>query len=73
MAAGEDVIGIDNLDIQCVIGCNPDERSRKQFVRVSLKLRGSTALCGRTDNLEDTIDYSKVSGINAHGKVAISL
>ncbi len=56
-----DLITIKNLRINCVIGCNPEERVAPQEVLVTARLSCDCSLAGRSDRLEDTINYAKLS------------
>lgn len=55
-----DLIRIEDLTIACIIGVRPEERVRLQTVHVSLALGCDLAAAGRSDNLNDTIDYRAV-------------
>jgi FolB domain-containing protein len=51
---------IKNLSVKCVIGVNPYEREREQEVRMQIFLWTDIAKASRSDNLEDTLDYSAI-------------
>lgn len=51
---------IKNLTVKCVIGVNPYEREREQEIRMQLFLWTDIAKASRSDNLEDTLDYSAI-------------
>ena len=51
---------IKNLKVSCIIGVNSDERDRKQEVRIQLFLWTEIAKAIRSDNVEDTLDYSAI-------------
>ncbi len=55
-----DLIRIEDLAIECIIGVRPEERVRLQTVQVSLALGCDLAAAGRSDDLADTIDYRAV-------------
>ena len=52
-----DRIVIEDLAARCIIGVNPDERREKQDVTVNVSLEADLRQAGRTDRLEDSIDY----------------
>ena len=52
-----DRIIIRELAARCIIGVNPEERREKQEVRVTLSLGADLSRPGRTDRLEDAVDY----------------
>ena len=49
---------IKNLIVRCIIGVNPYEREHEQEIRMQLFLWTDIARASRSDNLEDTLDYS---------------
>ncbi|MHC4307461.1 MAG: dihydroneopterin aldolase [Planctomycetota bacterium] len=55
-----DKIYIRDLAIRCIIGVNQDERTEKQDVVINVILFTDTRKAGRTDALEDSIDYKGV-------------
>lgn len=48
---------IDGLELMCIIGTKPEERRRKQKVVVSVSMEVDMTRPGRTDKLEDTVNY----------------
>lgn len=44
-------------------GVRPAEREHPQEFKVDIELEADLSVAGRTDKLEDTIDYTKVRGI----------
>lgn len=54
----EATLFIKNLTVTCIIGVNPYEREHEQEVRMQLFLWTDIAKASRSDNLEDTLDYS---------------
>ncbi|MHC4138431.1 MAG: dihydroneopterin aldolase [Planctomycetota bacterium] len=55
-----DKIYIRDLAIRCIIGVNQDERTEKQDVVINVILFTDTRKAGRTDALEDSVDYKMV-------------
>jgi dihydroneopterin aldolase len=55
-----DIIFIDDLRIQTLIGIYPREKVVPQTIEMSLQIGTSTAGAGTSDNIGDTIDYAKV-------------
>ncbi len=56
-----DIITIRNLRIVCIIGCKPEERVKPQEVRVTTHLSCDCRKAGKSDRLEDTINYARLS------------
>lgn len=56
-----DKICIEGLQVQCVVGCNPDERIRTQQVIAHITLFVDISECGRSDALEHTVNYSSIA------------
>jgi FolB domain-containing protein len=52
-----DRIHIRELGVRCIVGVNPDERTNKQDVFISITLEADLRQPGQTDNIADTIDY----------------
>jgi dihydroneopterin aldolase/D-erythro-7,8-dihydroneopterin triphosphate epimerase len=52
-----DAIRIRELRARCIVGINPDEREKKQEVTIHLTLYADLRRAGRTDRIEDTVDY----------------
>lgn len=55
-----DIIDIDGLQVRCILGLNAEERREKQDVVISVALEANLQHAGRSDQLEDTVDYSAV-------------
>lgn len=53
-------IFIKNLTLQCIIGCNEDERHRKQPVRITIEFWTNIAVPGSSDLIDDTVSYSTI-------------
>ena len=45
------------MEIDCIIGTQPKERVSKQTVSISLVLECNLARAGKSDYIEDTVDY----------------
>ena len=56
-----DIIAIKNLRINCIIGCNQEERVKPQDVLVTVRLSCDCRPAGRSDRLEDTINYDQLA------------
>ena len=52
-----DKIVLEELTTQCILGCYPEERINKQEVVISLTLFADLRAAGKSDTLEDTINY----------------
>ena len=52
-----DKIYIHDLTLRCIIGIYPHERHEKQDVVVNVMLECDLSEAGRTDRIEDTVDY----------------
>jgi len=55
-----DKIIIRDLSIRTIIGIFPEERKEKQDVIINIELNCELRQPGRSDNLNDTIDYKKI-------------
>jgi FolB domain-containing protein len=55
-----DRIVIEDLFLRCIVGINPEERIKEQDVNLRITLHADLRQAGRTDDIEDTIDYKTV-------------
>lgn len=55
-----DIIFIEELRIETLIGIYPREKALPQTVEMSLRIGASTASAGASDDIVDTIDYAVV-------------
>ncbi len=55
-----DRIIISGLRARCIIGTNEEERRDKQEVSISIALSADLRKAGRSDRLEDSVDYRAV-------------
>ena len=61
MADPRDRIRIQGLRVACIIGTRPEERKRAQEIGIDLCLHLELETPGRSDRLEDTVDYSRLA------------
>lgn len=52
-----DRIRICDLLVRCILGINENERREKQDVVINLVIYTDLRLAGKTDRIEDTVDY----------------
>ena len=62
-----DVVRIHRLELDCIVGIRPSERSRQQRVRLDLGLVADVSRAGRSGRIALTADYDRV----AHEVVAL--
>ena len=55
-----DRVFIRDLAIRCIVGIDEEERREKQDVLVHLTMHTDLRKAGRTDALEDTVDYRAI-------------
>ncbi len=55
-----DKIMIEELLVRVILGINPEERIHKQDVVITLTLFVDLVKAGKTDNIEDTINYKQL-------------
>ncbi len=56
-----DTIQLRELEVDCIIGVNPAERTQPQRLRVQLELHVETDAAARSEQLEETVDYEFVA------------
>ncbi len=52
-----DRIRISDLLVRCILGINEKERHEKQDVVINLTLHSDLSRAGKSDSIEDTVDY----------------
>ncbi len=55
-----DRIFIRKLALRCIIGIYPEERREKQDIVISMAMHCDLRKAGRSDDLNDTVDYKAV-------------
>ena len=55
-----DKVFIENLEIETIIGIFGWEREVKQIVRISLEMSFDISNAGKSDNIDDALDYKKI-------------
>jgi D-erythro-7,8-dihydroneopterin triphosphate epimerase len=55
-----DKIFIRDLALRCIIGIFPEERREKQDIVINVIMECDLRKAGRSDELEDTIDYKSI-------------
>ena len=55
-----DRIYVRDLRLRCVLGIYPEERREKQDITVNIVLYADLRAAGRSDRIEDTVDYKEV-------------
>ncbi|MBT3272427.1 MAG: dihydroneopterin aldolase [Spirochaetales bacterium] len=55
-----DAIHIKDLLLRCIIGINDNERIKKQDVVINVTLYADLAKAGKSDAIEDTVNYKKL-------------
>jgi len=55
-----DKIHIRDLTVACIIGIDPRERYRRQQVVLNVTLECDLSKAGKTDNIQDTVDYKTI-------------
>jgi len=58
MSEREDRLELCGLEVACVIGDRPDERSREQRLTLDVSLALDLAAAGASDAVRDTVDYA---------------
>jgi dihydroneopterin aldolase/D-erythro-7,8-dihydroneopterin triphosphate epimerase len=60
MTDNHDKIYIRDLGLRCIIGINPEERKEKQTVLINVTLHCNLEKAGKTDDINNTIDYKSL-------------
>lgn len=59
-ASRPDRILIRDLMVRCIVGINEDERREEQDVRINIVLYAGLRPAGRSDRIEDAVDYRSI-------------
>ena len=62
MAESRDRILLQGLRVACIIGTRPEERRRSQEIGIDVCLHLDLEEPGRSDRLEETVDYGYLAG-----------
>ncbi len=60
MASSPDKIYIRDLACRCIVGVNPEERTRKQDITINVTLEADLTRSCATDCIDDTVDYKEI-------------
>lgn len=55
-----DKVFIEDLEVETIIGIFGWEREVKQIVRISLEMSFDTSQAGKSDKIDDALDYKKI-------------
>lgn len=55
------IIGIKQLQVLCVIGVYPHERTIEQTLYIDLKVEADLKACALSDSLQDTVNYEALA------------
>ncbi len=56
-----DIVYIKQLEIETLIGINDWERKIRQKVRIDLEMATDISTAGKTDNIDDTLNYKTIA------------
>lgn len=56
-----DTVRIERLQLDCIIGINPWERLTKQRITIDIEMNADLSAAGKSDAIEDTINYRTIS------------
>lgn len=56
-----DIIRIDGLEVDCIVGLHPAERRREQRISIDLALQLDLSKAGATGRISDTWDYDEIA------------
>ena len=57
-----DVLKLNGIEVECILGDQPEERDREQRILVDVALALDLQAAGSSDNLGDTVDYALLVG-----------
>ena len=56
-----DIVRIERLELDCIIGINPWERLTRQRITIDIEINADLSAAGASDAIEDTINYRTIS------------
>ena len=57
-----DTLKINGIEVECVLGDLPEERTREQKIQVDVSLELDLEAAAASDSIEDTVDYALLVG-----------
>ena len=57
-----DVLKLNGIEVECILGDQPEERDREQRILVDVALALDLQAAGSSDSLGDTVDYALLVG-----------
>ena len=57
-----DTLKLNGIEVECVLGDLPEERTREQRIAVDVSLELDLAVAAETDCIDDTVDYALLVG-----------
>ena len=57
-----DALKLNGIEVDCVLGDLPEERTREQRILVDVSLELDLDAAAETDSIEDTVDYALLVG-----------
>ena len=57
-----DLLKLNGLEVECILGDLPEERVREQKIQVDVALALDVTAAAETDSLDETVDYALLVG-----------
>ena len=57
-----DTLKINGIEVECVLGDLPEERTREQKIQVDVSLELDLEAASASDSIDDTVDYALLVG-----------
>ena len=57
-----DALKINGIEVECVLGDLPEERTREQKIQVDVSLELDLEAASASDSIDDTVDYALLVG-----------
>ena len=57
-----DTLKLNGIEVECVLGDLPEERTREQRIQVDVSLEIDLESAGESDSIDDTVDYAILVG-----------
>ena len=64
-----DTLKINGIEVECVLGDLPEERTREQKIQVDVSLELDLEAASASDSIDDTVDYALLVGRHRGGRL----
>ena len=68
-----DTLKLNGIEVECVLGDLPEERTREQRIQVDVSLEMDLESAGESDSIEDTVTVRKFGSVPGLANAAVTI